>query len=54
MLEDMIDKIGLKSSRRFVSKKDGCLQATIAVTGHKKYINKLDEKLLKMPQVKAF
>jgi putative Mg2+ transporter-C (MgtC) family protein len=54
MLEEMIGKTGLKYSRRFVSKKDGCLQATIAVTGHKKHINKLDEKLLKMPQVKAF
>jgi putative Mg2+ transporter-C (MgtC) family protein len=54
LLEDIIDKLGLKSSRRFVSKKDGCLQATIAVTGHKKYISKLDEKLLKMPQIKAY
>lgn len=54
MLEDMISKLDLKSNRRFVSKKDGCLQATIVVTGHKKNINKLDEKLLKMPQVKAF
>jgi len=54
MLEDMISKLDLKSNRRFVSKKDGCLQATIVVTGHKKHINKLDEKLLKMPQVKAF
>lgn len=54
MLEDMISKFDLKSTRRFVSKNDGCLQATIVVTGHKKHISKLDEKLLKMPQVKAF
>jgi len=54
MMEDLIGKLGLKYSRRFVSKRDGCLQATIAVTGHKKQLSKLDEKLLKMPQVKAF
>lgn len=54
MLKDMIEKLNLKPQIRFVGKKDGCLQATISVTGHKKYINKLDEKLLKMPQVKAF
>ena len=54
LLEDMISKLDLQSNRRFVSKKDGCLQATIVVTGHKKHISKLDEKLLKMPQVKAF
>jgi putative Mg2+ transporter-C (MgtC) family protein len=54
LLEDMIDKLNLKSKRRLITKKDGCLQATLAVTGHKHRINKLDEKLLKMPQIKAF
>ncbi|MBS1533117.1 MAG: MgtC/SapB family protein [Bacteroidetes bacterium] len=54
MLKDLIEKLGLKAQVWFVGKKDGCIQATIAVTGHKKNINKLDEKLLKMPQVKAF
>lgn len=54
MLKDMMEKLDLKTSVRFVGKKDGCLNATISVTGHKKNINRLDEKLLRMPQVKAF
>jgi putative Mg2+ transporter-C (MgtC) family protein len=37
-----------------ISKKDGCLEATIFVTGHRKHIIKLDEQLLQMPQVKGF
>jgi len=54
MLEDMIHKLHLKSQRRLINKKDGCMQAVIAVVGHKKHINKLDEKLLVMPQIKAY
>ena len=54
MLKDLIEKLDLKPQVRFVGKKDGCLHATIAVSGHKKNVLKLDEKLLKMPQVKEF
>jgi len=44
----------LKLKPMQISKKDGCLQAAIWVTGHRKNLRKLDEKLLKMPQVKSF
>ena len=54
MLKDLIEKHDLKHTIRFIGKKDGCLQATISVRGHKKNVLKLDEKLMKMPQVKAF
>lgn len=54
MLKDVIEKLGLKAQVRLVGKKDGYLNATIAVTGHKKNVLKLDQKLMKMPQVKAF
>jgi putative Mg2+ transporter-C (MgtC) family protein len=37
-----------------VSKKDGCMQTAIWVTGHRTNISKLDEKLLQMPEVKSF
>jgi len=37
-----------------IAKKDGSLEATILVTGHRKHIIKLDEQLLQMPEVKAF
>ncbi|MDB5011597.1 MAG: hypothetical protein JWQ06_2386 [Mucilaginibacter sp.] len=53
-LENSIKKHHLKFIIRQVSKRDGCLQAAILVTGHKKYITQLDEKLLQMPQVKSF
>jgi putative Mg2+ transporter-C (MgtC) family protein len=44
----------LKLQVRLVNKKDDCLQAAIFVTGHKKNIAKLDEKLLTMPEIKSF
>jgi putative Mg2+ transporter-C (MgtC) family protein len=53
-LEDSIENHHLKFIRRQVNKRDGCLQAAILVTGHRKHITKLDEKLLLMPQVKSF
>jgi putative Mg2+ transporter-C (MgtC) family protein len=37
-----------------ITKKDGCLQAAILVTGHRNKISRLDEKLLEMPEVKSF
>jgi len=54
LIEDIIRKHKLKLQRRLVNKKDGCLHAAIFVTGHKKQIAKLDEKLLTMSQVKSF
>ncbi|HEY0244680.1 MAG TPA: MgtC/SapB family protein [Mucilaginibacter sp.] len=53
-LESSIKDHHLKFIRRQISKQDGCLQAAILVTGHRKHITKLDEKLLLMPYVKAF
>ncbi|MDB5007606.1 MAG: hypothetical protein JWP45_1999 [Mucilaginibacter sp.] len=37
-----------------ITKKDGCIQTAIWVTGHRNDISKLDEKLLQMPEVKSF
>ncbi|MGZ3874861.1 MAG: MgtC/SapB family protein [Mucilaginibacter sp.] len=53
-VEDEIAGLHLKSRRVRVSKKDGCLQLAILVTGHRKRISKLDEKLLQMEQVSSF
>lgn len=53
-LEDSIDKLGLKYQKLLVTKKDGNLHVTLSVTGHKKHINHLHEKMLVMPQIKAF
>lgn len=53
-LERYIADHQLKSIRRQISKRDGCMQAAIMVTGHRKQITQLDEKLLVMPQVKSF
>jgi putative Mg2+ transporter-C (MgtC) family protein len=49
-----IISLDLKSRQVQVSKKDGCLQVAILVTGHLENISKLDERLLQMPQVKSF
>jgi len=53
-LEKSIESHHLKSIRRQITKRDGCLQAAILVTGHRKYIGQLDEQLLVMPHVKSF
>jgi putative Mg2+ transporter-C (MgtC) family protein len=53
-VEDAIAALQLTSRRVQVSKKDGCLQLAILVTGHRQNISKLDEKLLQMDQVKSF
>ena len=53
-LENIIHQNKLTSWKRLVSKKDGCLQATIVVQGHKKHITRLDEQLLTMPDIKEF
>lgn len=54
LVEGIIKKHNLKFQRRLVNKKDGCLQAVVFVTGHKKHIAKLDEKLLTLPQLRSF
>ncbi|HTD41219.1 MAG TPA: MgtC/SapB family protein [Mucilaginibacter sp.] len=54
IVEDIIHKHKLRSQVRLVNKKDGCLQAAIFVTGHKKHISKLNENLLTIKQLKSF
>ncbi|HEX3387312.1 MAG TPA: hypothetical protein VHS53_19065, partial [Mucilaginibacter sp.] len=54
VIQDMIKNQHLDLKVWHVGKKDGCLEATVVITGHKKHIRKLDQLLLKMPQVKAF
>ncbi|MBV8388614.1 MAG: MgtC/SapB family protein [Mucilaginibacter sp.] len=54
MVEDIIHKHKLKPQTRIVNKKDGCLQAAIFVTGHKKQLKKLDETLLTIKRLKSF
>jgi putative Mg2+ transporter-C (MgtC) family protein len=53
-VEQIIKTYQLKSRIVKITKNDGCLQAAVLVTGHRKYISQLDEKLLKMPEVKSF
>ena len=53
-VEDVVTALQLTSRRVHVSKKDGCLQSAILVTGRRQRIGKLDEKLLQMEQVKSF
>ena len=53
-LEDIIRKHKLNLQRRLVNKKDGIMHAAIFVSGHKKHISQLDEKLLSMPEIKGF
>jgi putative Mg2+ transporter-C (MgtC) family protein len=53
-IEDIIHQHHLVSQRRLVTKKDGCMQASIFIIGHKKDIARLDEKLLDMKEIKAF
>jgi putative Mg2+ transporter-C (MgtC) family protein len=54
VIQDMIKNLHLDSKVRHVGKKDDCLEAIVVVTGHKKHTRKLDDLLLKMPQLKAF
>jgi putative Mg2+ transporter-C (MgtC) family protein len=54
LVEDIVKTHHLKSIRRQINKKEDCLQAAILVTGHRKHIARLDEKLLEMPEVRSF
>jgi len=53
-IRELIISYHLTSDTVQISKKDGCLQIAIWVTGHRKNISRLDEKLLKMPEVQSF
>jgi len=53
-VQQIIEKQKLKSRIVQITKKEGCLQAAIMVTGHHDNIRLLDEKLLIMPQIKSF
>jgi len=53
-VEEAVKALDLISRRVQVSKADCCLKVALLVTGHRIYINQLDEKLLAMPQVKSF
>ncbi len=51
---ELIKANDLKSNTINVSKKDGCMQAAIWVTGHKMKLAKLSEVFLKMSEIKSF
>jgi putative Mg2+ transporter-C (MgtC) family protein len=53
-VEELIKNNHLKLKPVQITKKDGCLQAAIWVTGDRKNLRNLDEKLLKMPEIKSF
>lgn len=53
-IEELISSFNLHSRRVQLAKFDGCLRITLMVTGHRKKINRLDEKLLGMPEVRSF
>jgi putative Mg2+ transporter-C (MgtC) family protein len=53
-IRGLIKTHNLKSNTINISKKDGCLQAAIWVTGHKMNLSNLAETLLKMPEIKSF
>jgi len=53
-VEKIIKSHNLKLQRRLVTKRDDSLHASVFVTGHKKDIARLDEKLLSMKEIKAF
>jgi len=53
-LEGIIKHHHLKAQVLRISMDNGCLEAAIMVTGHKKHLRKLDEELLLMPHIKSF
>ena len=53
-IRELIKANDLKSNTVNISKKDGCLQAAIWVTGHKMKLAKLAEIFLKMPEIRSF
>jgi len=53
-VEQLMKAHKLKSFRKKISKYNGCLEAAIIVTGHRKHISQLDKELLQMENVKSF
>jgi len=53
-IRELIIANNLKFNTVNISKKDGCLQAAIWVTGRKINLSNLSEVLLKMPEIKSF
>jgi putative Mg2+ transporter-C (MgtC) family protein len=53
-IRELIIAHDLKSNTINISKKDGCLQAAIWVTGHRMKLSKLAEVFLKMQEIKSF
>lgn len=53
-IRELISAHDLTSQTVQISKKDGCLHAAIWVTGHRRNISQLDEKFLRMPEIKSF
>ncbi|MDF2431171.1 MAG: putative Mg2+ transporter-C (MgtC) family protein [Mucilaginibacter sp.] len=53
-VQDIIKSNQLTYQTVKITKKDGCMQTAIWVTGHRNDISKLDEKLLQLQEVKSF
>ena len=53
-IRELIKANDLKSNTINISKKDGCLQTAVLVTGHRDNISKLNEQLLQMSEVQSF
>jgi len=54
LVKGIIKSYNLKSKSLQITKKDCCFQVAIMVTGYRENINHLDEKLMRMPEVKSF
>jgi putative Mg2+ transporter-C (MgtC) family protein len=54
IIQQIIVQRQLKWRTVQITKKDGCLQTAILVTGHRQNIGQLDQVLLQMPEVKSF
>lgn len=53
-IRNLIAEHHLKANTVQISKKNGCLQTAIWVTGHRKNLLALDEVFLKMPEINSF
>jgi len=53
-VEEIVKSLNLHSRRIQLAKLEGCLRITLMITGHRKKISRLDEKLLAMPEVVSF
>ncbi len=54
VIEQLVSNHNLRFRIAEITKKDGCLQLAILVTGHKQNIREVDRMLLLMPQIKSF